>query len=90
MRRHKVNIERLRKLIGNFPRGEVVVFGDIIVDHYIWGQVGRISPEAPVPVVDVVKERRRLGGAANVAHNIRRLDGRVDLVGVVGRDEPGE
>jgi rfaE bifunctional protein kinase chain/domain len=61
-----------------------------MVDEYIWGSVSRISPEAPVPVVEVKAESVRLGGAANVAANIRTLGGRAILVGVIGNDPPAE
>ncbi|CRF46898.1 ADP-heptose synthase / D-glycero-beta-D-manno-heptose 7-phosphate kinase [Helicobacter heilmannii] len=64
----------------------VLVVGDIIIDHYIWGQSERLSPEAPVQVVDVKEESRRLGGAGNVADNLIALGARVDLCGVVGAD----
>ncbi|MCI0411070.1 MAG: PfkB family carbohydrate kinase, partial [Acidobacteria bacterium] len=60
------------------------------MDEYIWGSVSRLSPEAPVPVVEVRAESVRLGGAANVAANIQSLGGRAVLVGVVGNDPPGE
>ncbi len=90
MHRHEVDTGRLRGLIRSFKRARVVVVGDIIVDHYIWGQVQRISPEAPVPVVEVREESWRLGGAANVANNIRRLGGAVELVGLAGRDGDGD
>jgi D-beta-D-heptose 7-phosphate kinase/D-beta-D-heptose 1-phosphate adenosyltransferase len=66
------------------------VVGDVMVDQYFWGTVKRISPEAPVPVVDVTRETRRLGGAANVAHNIRALGGEPFLCGVAGVDAGGE
>jgi D-beta-D-heptose 7-phosphate kinase/D-beta-D-heptose 1-phosphate adenosyltransferase len=61
-----------------------------MVDEYIWGTVSRLSPEAPVPVVEVQSESVRLGGAGNVAANVRSLGGRAVLVGVVGNDPPGE
>ncbi len=61
-----------------------------MVDEYIWGTVSRLSPEAPVPVVEVRSESVRLGGAGNVAANVRSLGGRAGLVGVVGNDPPGE
>jgi D-beta-D-heptose 7-phosphate kinase/D-beta-D-heptose 1-phosphate adenosyltransferase len=64
----------------------VLVLGDVMLDQYVWGEAGRISPEAPVPVVDVVEESFRLGGAANVARNVASLGGRVELLSVVGRD----
>jgi D-glycero-beta-D-manno-heptose-7-phosphate kinase len=64
----------------------VLVIGDIMLDHFVIGRVDRISPEAPVPVVRFEQEEFRLGGAANVAHNIAALGGRVELVGLVGAD----
>jgi D-beta-D-heptose 7-phosphate kinase/D-beta-D-heptose 1-phosphate adenosyltransferase len=67
----------------------VLVIGDLILDHYIWGRVSRISPEAPVPVVHVDSESLRLGGAANVFNNILALGGKADLCGVIGSDESG-
>ena len=67
----------------------VLVVGDIMLDRYWFGEVDRISPEAPVPVVRVVKREDRLGGAANVARNVKALGANVTLAGVVGRDEPG-
>ena len=70
------------------PR-KVVVIGDMMLDQYTWGDVGRISPEAPIPVLRVREEEFRLGGAANVAANIRALDCRVYPVGVVGSDTFG-
>lgn len=67
----------------------MLVIGDLILDHYIWGRVSRISPEAPVPVVHVDSESFRLGGAANVFNNILALGGKADLCGVIGSDESG-
>jgi D-beta-D-heptose 7-phosphate kinase/D-beta-D-heptose 1-phosphate adenosyltransferase len=67
----------------------VLVVGDLILDHYIWGKVSRISPEAPVPVVHVESESLKLGGAANVYNNILVLGGKADLCGIVGSDEGG-
>lgn len=67
----------------------VAVMGDLILDHYVFGGVERISPEAPIPVLHVRDETDRLGGAANVAANVLSLGGRSALVGVVGEDEPG-
>lgn len=64
----------------------VLIVGDIMLDHFVIGRVDRISPEAPVPVVHFDHEEYRLGGAANVAHNVAALGGRVELVGVVGDD----
>ena len=76
-----------KKIIGLFSKARILVIGDLILDEYIVGSVDRISPEAPVPVV-WAKERRFVpGGAANVAHNIRALDGKVALLGVCGGDK---
>ena len=65
----------LRQRIQRFPQASILVIGDLILDHYIWGRVSRISPEAPVPVVHVDSESVRLGGAANVFNNILALGG---------------
>jgi D-beta-D-heptose 7-phosphate kinase/D-beta-D-heptose 1-phosphate adenosyltransferase len=66
----------------------ILVVGDVMLDHFVVGRVERISPEAPVPVVCFEQESYRLGGAANVAHNVAALGGSVELLGVVGDDEP--
>jgi D-beta-D-heptose 7-phosphate kinase/D-beta-D-heptose 1-phosphate adenosyltransferase len=80
----------LQNIVARFPEQQVLVLGDLMVDAYVWGSVSRLSPEAPVPVVEVRSESVRLGGAANVAANVRALGGRAMLVGVVGDDQPGE
>ena len=67
----------------------IVILGDVMLDHFIFGRVNRISPEAPVPVVEFDREDFRAGGAANVAHNVRGLGGPVEIVGLIGRDEHG-
>ena len=71
-------------------RCRVLVVGDVMLDRYWFGEVDRISPEAPVPVVRVARREDRLGGAANVARNIAALGAKVTLVGVVGADEAGD
>ena len=77
--------------IAGLVRGRtVVVFGDVMLDEFVWGDVTRISPEAPVPVVDVRRESVRLGGAANVLANLLALGGRAAVIGVVGDDRAGE
>ena len=81
------NAARIQEILDGFPGRRILVLGDAMLDHYIWGEAGRISPEAPVPVVSVRRESWRLGGAANVAHNIRALGGEPRLVSVVGEDE---
>jgi rfaE bifunctional protein kinase chain/domain len=68
---------------------KVLVVGDVMLDRYWFGEVERISPEAPVPVVHVARREDRLGGAANVARNAAALGAQVTLAGIVGRDEPG-
>lgn len=78
------------KILKEFTRKKILVIGDLILDQYIWGTVNRISPEAPVPIVEVTKEDFLLGGASNVAHNIVALGGSATIVGIVGNDRPGD
>jgi D-beta-D-heptose 7-phosphate kinase/D-beta-D-heptose 1-phosphate adenosyltransferase len=68
----------------------VLVVGDVMLDEFVWGRVARISPEAPVPVVEITGQSFHLGGAGNVAANVRALGGAAVLAGVVGRDPAGE
>ena len=68
----------------------VLVVGDVMLDRYWFGAVDRISPEAPVPVLHVQREQERLGGAANVALNVKTLGGQVTLLSMVGQDEPAQ
>ncbi len=82
--------KRGNEIIDHFPRARVLVIGDVMVDHFIWGRVSRISPEAPVPVVEVDKENLLLGGSANVANNISSLGGQVFITGVIGTDAMGD
>lgn len=79
----------LKRYLSRFRRVRLLVVGDLMLDHYIWGKVNRISPEAPVPVVNVTSESLLLGGAANVANNVLSLGGRVELCGVIGPDDAG-
>lgn len=79
----------LIEVIDTLAKPKVAVVGDLILDHYVFGAVSRISPEAPIPVLHVGREEDRLGGAANVAANVLSLGGRSTLVGAIGRDEPG-
>jgi D-beta-D-heptose 7-phosphate kinase/D-beta-D-heptose 1-phosphate adenosyltransferase len=79
-----------QKIIKNFRKRKILVVGDVILDHYIWGKVNRISPEAPVPVVEVTRESFLLGGAANVAHNIVSLGAHATVIGINGGDIAGE
>ena len=82
--------DSLLKYIDRFPKTRTLVVGDVVLDHYIWGNVSRISPEAPVPVVNVTKESLLPGGAANVVSNIHALGGKVGICGVIGPDEAGK
>lgn len=84
-----VSKKELRPYLDRFDGHRVLVVGDLMLDHYIWGNVQRISPEAPVPVVNVLRESVLLGGAGNVLHNILTLGGRGLLCGVIGADEAG-
>ena len=81
--------DRVRSLLSSFRGKRVAVVGDLMIDRYYWGTVTRVSPEAPVPVVEVESESVRLGGAANVAHNIKALGGVPLIIGLVGDDFPG-
>ena len=80
---------RAHDLIDRFASRRITVVGDVMLDRFVIGRVSRISPEAPVPVVVFDHDEWRLGGAANVAHNLRALGAAVDLIGVVGADEAG-
>ena len=78
------------RILKEFTKKKILVIGDLILDRYIWGKVDRISPEAPVPIVEVTKEDFLLGGASNVAHNIVTLGGSTSIVGVTGNDRAGD
>ncbi|MGB5107544.1 MAG: D-glycero-beta-D-manno-heptose-7-phosphate kinase [Candidatus Zixiibacteriota bacterium] len=82
-----LTLKRLEELFKNLGRARVLVYGDLMIDQYLWGRVSRISPEAPVPVVEVDSETIQLGGAANVARNIAAIGCNVELVGLVGDDD---
>ncbi len=79
----------LARAVKKFHTANILVIGDIIVDHFIWGSVSRISPEAPVPVVNVTHENLMLGGSANVLHNIYAQGAKSALCGVIGNDAMG-
>lgn len=80
---------RLAQLVPAFASKRILVAGDLMLDEFVWGRVSRISPEAPVPVVEVVSESAYPGGAANVARNLREFTGHADLLGIVGADSAG-
>jgi len=82
-------MDSIDSVFKDFSRLNVLIIGDVMVDSYIWGDVGRISPEAPVPVMRINNEEQRLGGAANVARNVLALGARPMLCTVIGRDENG-
>lgn len=81
--------KNLKKYVNKFRKKKILVVGDLMLDEYIWGEVSRVSPEAPVPVVKVERETFSPGGAGNVATNIRSLGGEPYLLGVVGEDPQG-
>ena len=82
--------ERAEQLLGSMPGRKVVVLGDVMLDEFVWGDVTRISPEAPVPVVDIRRESVHLGGAANVLANLIALGAKATVIGVVGKDAAAE
>jgi D-beta-D-heptose 7-phosphate kinase/D-beta-D-heptose 1-phosphate adenosyltransferase len=84
-----ISVKRLREVLSRFPQQHILVVGDVMLDQFLWGKVSRISPEAPVPVVEITRESFFPGGAANVARNLRALDSSVSLLGVLGDDDAG-
>ncbi len=85
-----IEFKKARRIVQNFKNKRVLVLGDLMLDKYIWGHVSRISPEAPVPVVEVTKDTSCLGGAGNASHNLKSLGAFPLLVGVVGDDSEGQ
>jgi bifunctional ADP-heptose synthase (sugar kinase/adenylyltransferase) len=83
----RYSTEDVKGIFEKFGQLSVMVIGDAMVDSYLWGKVSRISPEAPVPVVEVTKRVNRLGGAANVALNLKALGAETYLCSVVGKDD---
>lgn len=90
MRRNTLSPIRVQQLLKAATQARVLVVGDVMLDQFIWGSVARISPEAPVPVVDFQSESFMPGGAANVARNLTALDVRADLFGAVGQDSAAD
>jgi D-beta-D-heptose 7-phosphate kinase/D-beta-D-heptose 1-phosphate adenosyltransferase len=86
----KINPQKKRKIINGFKNKRILVLGDLMIDKYIWGDVSRISPEAPIPVVVAKNDTLCLGGAGNVSYNIQRLGAFPILTGVTGKDEEGD
>ena len=85
-----MNVNEISRLFSRFTELNILVIGDVMLDNYTWGKVERISPEAPVPVVSVRKHESRLGGAANVALNLKALGASVVLAAVTGTDKSGD
>src|SRR5258706_16244219 len=90
MKEKQLSVKRLGQLLAKAAETRILVVGDVMLDQFIWGNVSRISPEAPVPVVDFIRESYMPGGAANVARNLSSLNVTTDLFGIVGRDEAGK
>ena len=85
-----ISTETISKLFSEFNNLKALVIGDVMVDSYIWGIVNRVSPEAPVPIVEVKKRENRLGGAANVGLNLKALGATPILCSVIGNDQRGD
>jgi rfaE bifunctional protein kinase chain/domain len=86
----KFNKQRLNKITETAKTQKILVFGDLMVDQYLWGEVSRVSPEAPVPVINIASEQIRFGGAANVAFNLVGLGIEPILIGCIGQDRMGD
>jgi D-beta-D-heptose 7-phosphate kinase/D-beta-D-heptose 1-phosphate adenosyltransferase len=85
-----MDLKRLRQILDRASSRRILVIGDLMLDEFIWGKVGRISPEAPVPVVEVTRESYFPGGAANVARNLREFVDRISVIGLIGKDRSGQ
>ncbi|HEV3394270.1 MAG TPA: PfkB family carbohydrate kinase [Chthoniobacterales bacterium] len=85
-----MDLKRLRQIIDRASSKRILVIGDLMLDEFVWGKVGRISPEAPVPVVHVTNETFFPGGAANVARNLREFVDKVSVIGFIGKDRSGQ
>ena len=90
MNRNTISPARVKKLLQAAARRQVLVIGDVMLDQFLWGSVARISPEAPVPVVDFQRESFMPGGAANVARNLTALGVTAELFGAVGQDSAAD
>ena len=85
-----MDVERLGNTLNQFANKRILVVGDIMLDRFLWGGVSRISPEAPVPVVDVQRDELYPGGAANVARNLHAFSDSVAVMGLAGTDVEGD
>src|SRR4051812_4298149 len=84
-----MKLDRLEQILERAASRRITVIGDLMLDEFVWGKVGRISPEAPVPVVEVTGESFYPGGAANVARNLREFIDHVSVIGMLGKDRSG-
>src|ERR1700741_2954943 len=84
-----MDLQRLQQILDQARDKHILVVGDLMLDEFVWGKVGRISPEAPVPVVEVTGESFYPGGAANVARNLREFVDHVAVIGMLGKDRSG-
>src|ERR1700693_738721 len=84
-----MDLSRLEQILDRAPSVQIMVIGDLMLDEFVWGKVGRISPEAPVPVVSVTGESYYPGGAANVARNLREFTAGAAVMGLAGDDAAG-
>src|SRR5207302_11132709 len=87
---HAMDLKRLRQILDRAASKRILVVGDLRLDEFVWGKVGRISPEAPVPVVQVTSETFFPGGAANVARNLREFVDKISVIGLIGKDRGGQ
>src|SRR5437763_12351282 len=85
-----MELKRLRQILDRAAGKRILVIGDLMLDEFVWGKVGRISPEAPVPVVEVTGESFFPGGAANVARNLREFLDKVSVIGFIGKERSGQ
>ena len=85
-----ISPKKTEQIINEFTGKRILVVGDLMIDEYLWGNVSRLSPEAPVPVIDIEEESVRFGGAANVALNLKKLGCEPILFGLVGTDRMAE
>ena len=87
---HNITSKHVEKILNDSKGKTIAVIGDVMLDRYFWGNVSRVSPEAPVPVIDIENETSHLGGAANVANNLKSLGIKSILFGVLGHDNSGK
>lgn len=85
-----MRVQQINELFDSFNTKKILIIGDVMIDSYVWGKVNRISPEAPVPILNSQKKENRLGGAANVALNIKALGAEPILASVIGNDNKGD